>query len=159
LASDAKNVSTWAMGKVIGGALANAAAHHGVTDPPALLLAESATQALLTVGLEAKRKGMGAGETAKRYVAEVVALMATKYEPAWDDGVRGGSEEVLMMIDRATSKEAPAQARALYQRSTKALHGLVTGKKLRLDSQGITQAEAEALLMLSLVGLGIVRRR
>lgn len=149
------------MGKVVGAAIATAAQHHGVTDPPALLLAESATQALLSTAQKARQQKMGAGAIAKEFIGETVALMATKFEPAWDDGVRGGSDEVRMMLERVTSPEAPAQAKALYKQSRDRLAGLVRGRKLRLDaaSNPMNNQDAEALLMLSMVALGIVRRR
>ena len=160
LESDAQNVAKWSMGKVVGAAIATAAQHHGVTDPPALLLAESATQALLSTAQKAREKKMRAGAIAKEFVSETVALMATKYEPAWDDGVRGGSDDVRMMLERITSPDAPAQAKALYRQSRDRLANLVKGKRLRLDAaDAIADQDAEALLMLSMVALGIVRRR
>ena len=160
LESDAVNTSKWAFGKVVGSALATAASQHGITDPPALLLAESGVQALLSTAQKARQKKMGAGAIAKEFISETVALMATKYEPAWDDGVRGGSDEVRMMIDRATSPDAPAQARALYRQSKDRLAALVNGKRLRLDAADeFAAVDAEALLMLSAIALGIVARR
>lgn len=159
LASDAANVGKWSMGKVVGGAIAVAAQHHGVTDPPALLLAESATQALLSTVQKVRQKKMGAGAIAAEFISETVALMATKFEPAWDDGVRGGSDEVRMMLERIASPDAPAQAKALYRQSRDRLAALVKGRKLRLDSSDITEQDSEALLMLSVVALGIIRRR
>ena len=158
---DAVNVSTWAAGKIVGGAISSAAQAHGLSNPPAQLLAESATQALLTVGLAARKKSMGAAGIAKGYVTEVAALMATKHEPAWDDGVRGGSEEVRMMIEVVTSRAAPAQAKALYRSSAATVARLVRGRKLRLDGDdgGLTTAERDALLLLATVGMALANRK
>lgn len=161
LEGDAVNAAQWSMGKVVGGAIATAAQSHGITDPPALLLAESGVQALLTTAQKARKQKMGAGAIAKEFISETVALMATKFEPAWDDGIRGGSDDVRMMIDRVTSPDAPAQAKALYRQSRDRLAGLVKGRKLRLDADEftLTEAEGEALLMLEAIALGMVMRR
>jgi hypothetical protein len=155
-----QNVAKWSMGKLVGAAIATAAQHHGVTDPPALLLAESATQALLSTAQRARKQKMGAVAISKEFISETVALMATKYEPAWDDGVRGGSDEVRMMFERITSPDAPAQANALYRQSRDRLANLIQGKRLRLDAADAIAAEdAEALLMLSVMALGFARNR
>lgn len=156
----APSVASWSFGKVVGAAVSNVAIAHGIDPSVAQILSESASQSLLSVGLEARKKQLSPRRAAGRFISEVVAVAATKQAIGWDDGVMGGDPDVLEMIALATGKNASSQARAMLNQYAETVGNLITGSRMRLDSANeLTKAEREAITMLAIYGIAKGRLR
>jgi len=163
------NVTSWSMGKIVGGAIAQIGIAHGIPVGLSNQIAESGVQALSATVLHAIRKGndRDPATLAQRFISEAAGAFAGKMaHTGWDDAILGGDDELRMITAAIVGKGTGAATVATVSRTLKRQSQTLARVVDRLiptfkrdAEESLTAAEKSALFDLTFAGLLLAREQ